>query len=306
MPHEKELPAHLFWWQSADGSRLMAFRIPFAYTYWGDDLESHARDCVAEIHAPLDEMMCFYGVGQPRWWADDPAHRAYPAPGGRSKFPGASVFFDTGEPFSRPRNPKAGQFPPYKTNYSTTQAGVMLLIRASNDGTARPKTALLAAEKWSLVAHWTTGQPYPTDFGRAWKNVLFNQFHDTMAGTAIEAAYDDARDTYGEALAIADRALTAAVQSLAWRVNIPAVDGNIPLVVFNPLAFPVKAPIEMESKRWLPEAVLVDDAGRTIPHQSVQPATTAGRARLAFMAEIPALGYRTYTLTIASIPCRKI
>ena len=39
MSHEKELPARVFWWQSGDGSRLMAFRIPFAYTYWGDDLE---------------------------------------------------------------------------------------------------------------------------------------------------------------------------------------------------------------------------------------------------------------------------
>ena len=63
MPHEKELPARLLWWQSGDGSRLMAFRIPFAYTYWGDDLESHARDCLAEMDEPLSEMMCFYGVG---------------------------------------------------------------------------------------------------------------------------------------------------------------------------------------------------------------------------------------------------
>jgi alpha-mannosidase len=144
--------------------------------------------------------------------------------------------------------------------------------------------------------------PYPNDFGRAWKDVLFNQFHDTMAGTAIESAYDDARDTYGEALSIADRALNAAVQSLARQIHIPAVDGDMPLVVFNPLTFPVKAPIEMESNRWPSNAVLLDDQGRTIPHQSVQPATTAGRARLAFLAELPALGYRTYTLTTPASP----
>jgi alpha-mannosidase len=50
---------------------------------------------------------------------------------------------------------------------------------------------------------------------------------------------------------------------------------------------------------------LLDDQGRTIPHQSVQPATTAGRARLAFMAELPALGYCTYTLRTPSSPARK-
>jgi alpha-mannosidase len=62
---------------------------------------------------------------------------------------------------------------------------------------------LAVAEKLAAVAERVTGQPYPQDLARAWKNVLFNQFHDIMAGTSIEPAYDDARDLYGEANAIA-------------------------------------------------------------------------------------------------------
>ena len=47
-----------------------------------------------------------------------------------------------------------------------------------------------------------TGQPYP-NLAQAWKSVLFNQFHDILAGTSLEIAYEDARNSYGEALAVA-------------------------------------------------------------------------------------------------------
>ena len=58
------------------------------------------------------------------------------------------------------------------------------------------------------------------DFELAWKNVLFNQFHDILAGMSIEAAYDQARLLYDEARAIADRAYNTAVQSLAWQIHV--------------------------------------------------------------------------------------
>ena len=47
MPHEKELPARLFWWESEDGSRVLAFRLPFSYATWHEDLESHVAECAA-------------------------------------------------------------------------------------------------------------------------------------------------------------------------------------------------------------------------------------------------------------------
>src|SRR5215211_2083865 len=63
MPHEKGLPSRLFWWQSDDGSRVLAFRIPFEYLSWGKEVETHARRCADEMKEPVDEFLCFYGVG---------------------------------------------------------------------------------------------------------------------------------------------------------------------------------------------------------------------------------------------------
>ena len=301
MPHEKELPARLFWWQSGDGSRLMAFRIPFAYTYWGDDLESHARKCLVEMHAPLSEMMCFYGVGNHGGGPTIRHIECINQLAADQNFP-AEVLFSTPEAFFQAAQIHNASIATVQDELQHHASGCYAAHSGIKRWNRQAENRLLAAEKWSLVANWTTSLPYPSEFGRAWKNVLFNQFHDTLAGTAIETAYDDARDAYGEALAIADRALTNSVQSLARQIHIPAVDGDVPLVVFNPLAFPLKAPIEMESIRWPADAILLDDTGKTIPHQSVQPATTAGRARLALMAELPALGYRTYTLRAPHSP----
>ena len=55
--------------------------------------------------------------------------------------------------------------------------------------------------------------------------MLFNQFHDMCRRHRLPSAYDDARNDYGEALAIGGRALNLALQSFAWNVKIEPEDG---------------------------------------------------------------------------------
>lgn len=129
--------------------------------------------------------------------------------------------------------------------------------------------------------------------------MLFNQFHDIMAGTSIEPAYEDARESYGAALDTAARGLNAAVQSISWHIDIPMEEDMKPIVVFNPNAFSGKFEVEMESPCLKENQVLVDEEGTQIPLQTVQSlASSNGRTRLVFIAELPALGYRTYRLVI--------
>lgn len=159
---------------------------------------------------------------------------------------------------------------------------------------------LIMAEKLSVAAkHWAGGR-YPLErYTEGWKKVLFNQFHDIMAGTSIEPAYEDARESYGAALDTAARGLNAAVQSISWHINIPMEDGMKPVVVFNPNSFPGKFEVEMESPNLKENQILVDEEGKQIPLQQVQPlASSNGRTRLVFIADLPAMGYRTYRLVI--------
>ena len=135
---------------------------------------------------------------------------------------------------------------------------------------ALERAEVLAAEKLAAVAEAVAGQPYPAGLEQAWKSVLFNQFHDILAGTSVEAAYEDARDLYGEANAIAGRGLNKAIQSLAWNIHIPPQEGATPIVIFNPHAWPAKVSIELEFGRIHETDRLVDDSGCEIPLQRVQ------------------------------------
>lgn len=66
-PHEKEIPKNLFWWEGEDGSRVLAFRIPYNYGNWWSDKDNPLRGktlAVLELAREQGtDMMNFYGVG---------------------------------------------------------------------------------------------------------------------------------------------------------------------------------------------------------------------------------------------------
>jgi alpha-mannosidase len=62
-PEEMTLPLRVFWWESGDGSRVLAFRIPFEHGTWGKDVEQQVRRCATELTERVPSLMCFYGVG---------------------------------------------------------------------------------------------------------------------------------------------------------------------------------------------------------------------------------------------------
>jgi alpha-mannosidase len=305
MPHEKGLPSRLFWWQSDDGSRVLAFRIPFEYLSWGKDVEIHARRCADEMKEPVDEFMCFYGVGNHGGGPTVTNIESILRLDSDSEFP-VSLAFSMPEAFFQAAETKGWPIPIIQSELQHHASGCYAAHSGIKHWNRLAENRLLAAEKLSVAAAvWdgTTSGPFACTsdkFAHAWKNVLFNQFHDIMAGTSLEAAYEDARTGYGEALMIADHALNHATQSIGWKINIPVEENVRPVVVFNPLTWPVKATVEIESSRLKPEMVLVDQSGSVIPHQAVQSTTTAGRGRLCFTAELPALGYRTYRLLLSS------
>src|SRR5207253_1929970 len=62
-PHELALPGPIFWWESPDGSRVLAYRIPHEYCSPGADLGHHVDRALAQLPAEPEELMVFYGVG---------------------------------------------------------------------------------------------------------------------------------------------------------------------------------------------------------------------------------------------------
>jgi alpha-mannosidase len=295
-PHEKVLPGRLFWWEADDGSRVLVSQIPYEYCSSGKELDEHIRRCAAEITSPLPGI-CYYGVGNhgggPTKANIDSIHRLQ----GDDSLP-ALVFSSPQQFLARALDAARANSAAIPVVHDDLQHHAPGCYAAHSGVKRWNRTAenlLMAAEKYATLAAIATGQPYPTDFARAWKNVLFCQFHDILAGTSLETAYDDARAMYGEAMTIAGSALNYAVQSLARTINIPFEQDMRPIVVFNVHAWPVSANVEVEIEQLHEDDALLDDQNRPIPFQTVQSlAVKSDRNRLSFVADLPALGYRLY------------
>jgi alpha-mannosidase len=292
-PHEKGLPGRLFWWEADDGSRVLTFQVPYEYCTWGSDLTQNVMRVAAELNDPFNQSMCFYGVGNhgggPTRENLDSIQRLKGTPG----LP--DLLLSSPDEFFQAVLSQGSSLPVVHDDLQHHSSGCYAAHSGVKRWNRQAENRLLAAEKFSTIADWQLGLQYPAEFCRAWKNVLFNQFHDIMAGTCIEPAYDAARDQFGEALSIGARTLNNAVQALAWNVRIDPEEGQKPFVVFNPNVWESKVNVEVESTELKPGEVLLDDQDCPVPLQTVQSAATAqGRNRLTFTADLPALGYRTY------------
>ncbi|HET7628122.1 MAG TPA: glycoside hydrolase family 38 C-terminal domain-containing protein [Bacillales bacterium] len=293
-PQEKGLPGRLFTWESDDGSRVLTFRIPFEYCTWGKELDKHVRRTAGELREPFTDLMCFYGVGNhgggPTKKNIDSIRRLNEDP----NFP--RLKFSTPNRFFAELSEADLSYPVVHDDLQHHASGCYAAHSGVKKWNREAENLLVKAEKFASVALWTTGQPYP-DLSRAWKNVLFNQFHDILAGTSLEEAYEDARDEYGEAKAIASRALNYAVQSVSWRIDIEEEEGMKPIVVFNPHSWQSRVNVELEVGGLKKYDRLVDDEGKEAAYQAVQSrATAGGRFRLSFVADLPPFGYRVYKL----------
>jgi alpha-mannosidase len=296
-PHELALPGPLFWWESADGSRVLAYRLPHEYCAPREDLGNHLDKSIAQLPDRWAEMMAFYGVGNhgggPTRENLDSIRRldgVGAMPSLRHSTPAA--FFDTVRASGR-------DLPTWRDDLQHHAVGCYAAHSGIKRWMRRAENELATAEAWAAVADVETSRGYPSaELGRAWRQVLFNQFHDTLGGTAIEPAYRDARDQLGEASSIANRALNLAAQSISGRIAIPSAPGTTPIVVFNPHPWPVKAPVELEYGGLKPNDGLAEDRGRTVPIQPIQSYATvsAWRSRLVFEADLPALGYRLFRM----------
>lgn len=294
-PSEKGLPSRLFWWESDDGSRVLAYRVPFSYATWWHELEDAVQLCAGEFQPPIDVGMCFYGVGNhgggPTKENIESIHRLQR----NSDMP--KLVFSAPDSYFNEVRAKKWDLPVVHDDLQHHASGCYAAHSDVKRWNRRAENRLLAAEKWSAVAHQVTGLAYPDDFEQAWKNVLFNQFHDILAGTSLESAYEDVQNFYGEALAIASRNLNAAVQSLAWNIHIEPEPDMLPILVFNPHAWTSRVSVEVEINQQPANTMLIDEGDRIIPHQYIRSESAAPwRVRLCFVAELPSLGYRVYRL----------
>ncbi len=317
-----ELPFKLFWWESPDGSKVLTY---FPHDYANDNLDPTrlAKDlATARKYSPgMLDMMDLYGVGDHgggptramldqglRWMEPDKvmAHE---------EFGTAQPYFTKVEGELNPNspvwnygtlakgdtslpNPGSGQIsvPTWKDElYLEYHRGVFTTQADHKRNMRNSEEWVLDAEKYASLA-WLDGQAYPA--GRltdAWKNVLFNQFHDLAAGSGIGVIYRDAQKDYDQVRWATNEISTQSLDTLAARVDTNVKEG-VPVLVFNSLGWkrggPVEVSVQMRSGP-VDTAFVLDEHDRVVPSEVLSHDAATHTMRLLVDAgEVPSLGYR--------------
>jgi alpha-mannosidase len=315
--HEKKLPADLFWWEGADGTRILTYRIPYSYGL-SEHLDDRLRDFISNLKEPTKSLMVFYGAGD---HGGGPAKENLQSILEMQKQTGApTILFSTpdhyfnevlgavGDPSPEGLGPQRKRplqtVPVVADDLQHHSVGCYTAMSEIKKDNRTAEAALATGEKMAALASVLAGFEYPqSEFTAAWKKLLFLQFHDSMAGTALPEHYEVARAAHGYALEVANQAINLAAQKIAWQIPTQDPDSEY-LVVFNPHAWDAHLNVEYDLG-WEFEyktgsqgnSRLEDEQGNSIPHQWTQASTVVDdRVKLLFRAPVPAFGYRQFRL----------
>ena len=301
-PNEKPLP-DLFLWESDDKSTVTAFRLPTHYNVTADKQDQIDRLAGAVQEDGLPRML-FVGIGNHGGGPSSELIRHLKALGlPQSGFSTPDRYFDGIRGISLPVIKDELQ------HHARGCYSVMSRVKAHN---RQCEENLLAAERFCLLANRLVGFSCPhEELLRGWKNLLFNQFHDILAGCAIESAYTDADYLFGETMSITERAINQALQGICRKIDTGAAsdtafkvrhEGRLvwhhetlgtPIIVFNPHPFPVQDAVILR----INAACMTDETGSEAPFQYVRGEQTNGeddRNVISLQVRIPPLGYRVY------------
>ena len=153
-----------------------------------------------------------------------------------------------------------------------------------------------------MAALWA-GKPVPhARLDELWHILAFNQFHDTLGGSSIKVAEDDAIAELTGLAATAATLADDAARAVASRIDTAGPGATV--VLFNPAAAAASTYVEYEPwtgwQNWDEYGWgLVDEAGaaRALPeHRPLEALSEPnGRIRrLLFPATLPAGGYRIF------------
>jgi alpha-mannosidase len=301
-----KFPYRLFWWEAPDGTRLLTY-FPHEYANEFDpqqitqDLSFYAPSIYGDKLNDSPQMLYLYGIGDhgggPTRTMLDEANRLRDpntvCP--KIEFSTAKEFFaDLQKELPTLKVPtwKDELYFEYHRGVLTTQADTKQRIR-------RDEELMLDAEKYASLAS-LFGHAYEHDqFELAWKNLLFDHFHDVMPGSGIAVNYLDAKRNLEDVARSAKLITDASLDEILAHVNTQGANvrgDGVAVVVFNSLSWPRSEVVEAEVQLAGPakDILVLDGAGEPVAHQLLGMDSATNRARLLIVANVPALGYKTY------------
>lgn len=295
--NEKHLKAPLFLWKSIDGSEIPTCRLPGEYTAWFKETALKNIEEAIKQMGDFKEMVCFYGVGNHGGGPTiENINNIYEFRGYENmpqlKLSSLKEFFSNIDIKSLETVEDEMQ------HHSVGCYSVDSSIKALNRST---EYSLVQTEKLNTMAYMLKPEAHRgKELEKAWEKLLFNQFHDILAGTCIEEAKLDAVQDFRAALSTSDHVRNYSLQIIANSINTQGGEG-FPLILFNTKSYSSSEWIEIEIPwdcKW--PLTILNENGEEICYQRIRTSCAminrnfGGRRRVIFKADIPAMGYVIY------------
>jgi alpha-mannosidase len=331
-----QFPYEVFWWQAPDGSRILSLMsAPIGEGIDPVKIATYATDWFSKTSIP--KALWLPGVGDhgggptrdmlelARRWQHSPLfpklefttalqylqHIEQLAIGSQLSTLSADQQIEPneGDQSLSPTPPTPFSFPTWNSDlYLEFHRGCYTTHADQKRYNRRSEELLYQAELWASLATIATGTPYPkAAIETLWKQVLLNQFHDILPGSAIPQVFVDANQTWEAVQQAGTDLLQQALNTIAEQIALPAPPhaDALPIVVFNALNWHRSQVVTLTlptSSSWH----LYDLEGQKLETQCFVPAASSAKSDespvryWSFQAtHIPGMGYRCFWLVPA-------
>ena len=272
LPQEHRLPSTPFIWCGQDGAEIIAYRLPDSYG--GNEVpDKRVRTVLQDPCDAFDHAMVFYGVGN---HGGGPTKAQIEWISQNLSLEGHEVFFSTPERFFAAVEDHRDSLPRIHGDIQSCYPGCYSVMQPLKQAQRNAALALEQIET-HLAAASGTGVTEREQIERAWKDLLFCDFHDIVTGTAAPPAWPSVTAMQGRATIIAAELTAYATRKKAIAELEPR---NVHrLVALNLDQTPFDDLLEIEP--WLDfdlwrDRWISDEDGNSVEHQLVQPASAVG------------------------------
>jgi alpha-mannosidase len=305
--YQLELPGSVYRWRGGDGSEVLAVRPDTGWygTPKPGQAQEQARNGIRIARDTGRDVLVTWGLGNHGGGATRHDLQLFRTMIGDLADGDIELRHSTPEAYLERIRTHREEFPVFEGGLQRTFAGTYTSVAPIKRHMRATESLLDSAERWAALAWWRYGQTYPAEELRtAWKQLMFNTFHDILCGSLIETAIPEVLDIYGAARHTARQVLLKAQHALL--PNVPPEPETIPIYVFNPHSVPMRMPVGLNvlsahapplEKRPM---TLYDDTDTPVIHQ-----TSGGSAVLemgtwqpfiGFVAEVAPFTVRRYEL----------
>lgn len=291
------LDTPIFKWESSDGSRVNAVCLPAEYTTWFHKPTVKNIELTLGRTEAYDKMVCCYGVGNhgggPTIENINTIHEL------QESMKGVELAFSSYTEFLQDMGEE--DLPVLTGPFERINQGCYSIDSLLKQKMRQAEIRLVKADILMGIACDVCGDfmKETAEMERLWKVIHFNEFHDTLGGTTIKSARDEAIMQISGVCARAGEIGALAIQHV---VNAQDTRGEgFPLFLFHTGGMAYEDYVEVELE-WFCQSPLklLDPEGREIPYQRIHTdakmrhTTLGGRRRFVFRASVPACGFAQY------------